>query len=530
MNPLLKSAMMGTSKIVPPATNFDDPFDRLVQTTGEASEETELLLLRRAGVHAISGLAGTTATAIASMSPAPEETLVAPTSQMSEFIELAMTTDRLDLLPELVGILQENRIHFPHEHLPLALEMMQPERRELLRPVLGERAKWLAMFNPNWEWVLTTATDEEQLPALEYQWNEGTFQERVAALEQLRKFAPKTALTWLEQSISKEKAENRRKLIAVLETNLSADDSGFLELSQNDRSETVREVVRDLLLQREDSSISRRMRSRAAALIQGNRSSDGSLRLSIQLPDDFSVDWERDGIKQSAMKAPFGPEGVVDAILGSVPPSFWLSQLDCSVEEFLSAVAVCSPDGGMFRSLLKALERFSRCDSDSHAFLAPMQMGMIQSLRNDSRYSIEVMSSIQALLRLSSAEEGSAFLNRILRDLPDFPEDQLIAVLNNFGKPWSLELSMTYLNLIRNLLKTYDRYQPPRMVASLLLASSFLHPEAFEAALAPWTVSPTIRNRSEIYSVVEGLLIRFGEVIKHRNQFRASAEGLRVAT
>ncbi|WP_437193070.1 DUF5691 domain-containing protein [Planctomicrobium sp. SH527] len=530
MNPLLKSAMLGTSKVNPPVINFDDPFDRLVQTSGGVSDETELMLLRRAGVRAIAELAGTMPRSIAAMSAAPAETLLAPTSQMSEFIELAMTTDRLDLLPELVEILTTNGIHFPHEHLPLAFEIAQPQRRELLRPILGERARWLAKFNPNWDWALKTPTDEDQLPSLEYQWNEGTFQERVTALEQVRKLQPKTALSWLEQSISKEKAEHRRKLMATLETNLSEEDLGFLELSQNDRSETVREVVRDLLLQREDSSISQRMRSRAAELIQANRQSDGALRLSIQLPDDFSVDWERDGIKLSSMKAPFGPDGVVDAIVGSVPPSFWLSHFDCPVEEFLPAAMGCAPNGGILRGLLRALERFSQNDPASLAFLAPMQSWIVRSLRDDSRYSVEVIASIQSLLKLSSADQGSAFLNRILRDLPDFPEDQLIAILNGFGKPWSLELSEAYLNSIRHLLKTYDRYQPPRMVASLMLASSFLHSDAFDSALAPWTISPTIRNRSDVYSIVEGLLVRFGQIVKHRNQFRASAEGLRATT
>jgi hypothetical protein len=154
-----------------------------------ADEERRFLL--EAGLLSVYAQAGQVPPAVATIDPAPAESLLACSKEVAEILT-AMTQkstpaggpalagfdpsrvptglggEHDDLLPEALALLASRGLRLRHVLLPSLLGTRSRPLRRALLPVIGERGRWLARFNPIWAWVLTmdaeTPPTEDAVP------------------------------------------------------------------------------------------------------------------------------------------------------------------------------------------------------------------------------------------------------------------------------------------------------------------------------------------------------------------------------
>lgn len=147
--------------------------------------DRECRFLVAAGLLSVYAEAGRLPPRVPGIDPAPEESLPACSKEVAEILtamlqkgtslggqtlsgaDAARVSSGLggehdDLLPEALALLASRGLRLRHVLLPSLLATRSQSLRRALLPVLGERGRWLARFNPNWAWVLTM--DAESLP------------------------------------------------------------------------------------------------------------------------------------------------------------------------------------------------------------------------------------------------------------------------------------------------------------------------------------------------------------------------------
>ncbi|MCU1350517.1 MAG: hypothetical protein JWO56_3547, partial [Acidobacteria bacterium] len=135
--------------------------------------------------------------------------------------------------------------------------------------ILGERGRWLARQNRQWAWALDAAAPAGDAGSdVRARWEEGNLEQRVEALRALRGDGPSAARAKLEEVWSREKAEVRTALIAILATSLSEDDEPFLEQALSDRSVNVKAAAAELLARLPRSAYVARMSASAEAAVR----------------------------------------------------------------------------------------------------------------------------------------------------------------------------------------------------------------------------------------------------------------------
>src|SRR5262249_13084967 len=149
-----------------------------------------------------------------------------------------------------------------------ALEEADASVRAALTPVVGERGRWLAQLNDEWQWAARAPLPAGQLPPdAEAIWDEGNFAERVAVLKQLRAADPTQARDWLAEVWRKEKAERRAERLQVFAFAPHPADKPFLEQALDDRSAAVRTEAAAYLSRLPSSALAQRMLARADAML-----------------------------------------------------------------------------------------------------------------------------------------------------------------------------------------------------------------------------------------------------------------------
>lgn len=242
----------------------------------------------------------------------------------------ALQIEWLDLL---AGI----RARLPERLLPVMLDLAtrQPALRPRIEPVLGMRGQWLAALEPAWAWV-AQAPDPDQL---QQAWQEGTLERRVAALERWRRTDPAAARAALEAAWPAEPPENRLALLPCLGTGLQAADEAFLDTVLDDRRKPVRQAAQRLLAGLPESGLVRRMRARAALLLQADTSSPHGARLVVTLPAERDASMVRDGLGDGRFPG-FGEKAAwLTQILAAIPPAHWSASFGLTPDQCIALSA-----------------------------------------------------------------------------------------------------------------------------------------------------------------------------------------------
>lgn len=255
---LLALALVGTTRGTLPTPDPDPLAQAAAQITRPDAEGT---LLARAALHALAHAAGRTPDPPGDPppAPAPTETLPEVPERAARHLPLVLGTP---LLSEWLTLCAQAGWRVPPTRLPELLDHATRDSRlrPLLTPVLGERGRWLAQFNPDWSFM----------PPDEDAWDTATEAGREALWRSARERDPHAARDLLREHLSSERAGSRKRLLGALLDTLSDDDHSLeplLDALTTDRSDDVRTLARMTLHRLSRSAQNARNAARFAALV-----------------------------------------------------------------------------------------------------------------------------------------------------------------------------------------------------------------------------------------------------------------------
>ncbi|GAA0503892.1 DUF5691 domain-containing protein [Deinococcus depolymerans] len=255
---LLALALVGTARGTLPGPGTGPLGQAAAQITRPDAEGT---LLARAALHALAHTAGRLPDPASDTlpTPAPPDTLPPAPERAARHLPPVLGTP---LLSEWLTLCAQAGWRVPTARLPELLDAARHDSRlrPLLTPVLGERGRWLASFNPDWSF---TPPDEDA-------WDTATDAGREALWRSVRDRDPHAARDLLREHLSSERAASRKRLLNALLDTLTPDDhtlEPLLDTLTTDRSDDVRTLARTALHRLSGSAQNARNAARFAALV-----------------------------------------------------------------------------------------------------------------------------------------------------------------------------------------------------------------------------------------------------------------------
>lgn len=232
----------------------------------------------------------------------------------------------------------------------------QQHRSDAVFQSLGRRGQWLASFNPEWQKPVAGQVVPDDADLI---WETGTVPERLAVLTTVRRCEPARAIRMVQQSWSTDRADDRRKFVAVLEESLSQDDEPFLESLLDDRSKVVRRAAADLLGRLPGSRLRERMNGRARSMIRveftkGSLIRSARTRVSIELPKEFEASWARDGLEEEPLTTMGRRAWWMQQVLALTDLAVWRELSSLEPRDLLKALSTDDQGGHAINALLAA--------------------------------------------------------------------------------------------------------------------------------------------------------------------------------
>jgi hypothetical protein len=514
---LVTAALVGTARARAAAPATGTAVDAL--TEAQAAEGPERALLLRAGAWTIYKAAGYIAADAESDTdepPAPETLLVCPPAAAA-LLDHLLCGPHGELLPEALERVARAGCRLPSALLPAALSRGDTDERAKLLPVLGERGRWLARFNPRWSWVTQTLADTSgALPAdAETIWQEGTAGQRVEILRRLRAMDPAQARAWLEPVWKREKVEVRADLLNALETGLSAEDEPLLEQALDDRVDRVRSAAARLLERLPTSTLAGRMRTRAEATLVYT-----SGKLDAKPPTAVDKDWARDGLPE---KAPSGAGERTWWLIQSlmrVPPSHWERHFVATPEALIAATEGSKWRIQIVEAWTDAAERFG---ASERAWAVPLWRFWQAATDKEIKQARGSRDSLrEQVTPLLSTEEREAWALTLIADPAAKNEPDLDDVLDMLPMPWTKAVGTAYIQGLRacGAALTHQSQNAEPWEDTLDTAARALPPACFAAALEPIPLPEVPDGKRPSVPYFRNWLESFAETIRLRQRIR----------
>jgi hypothetical protein len=254
--------------------------------------------------------------------------------------------------------------------------------------VLGERGRWLAAQNADWQLAVDAAATH--LPT-EADWLTGNSSRRRLYLEQQLLADPGHAARLLAATLPQEPAATQVALLGALDVlplaaPLPAELGPVLEPLLISRAKEVRQTASRWLARTTANALLPRLWARAAPLIRFQSKLLGSDTVEISLPT-WSAEWQRDGIEQKSADYAGGEKAAqLGQLLALLPPSHWATTWGVTDDKAV-ALAVASEWAAV---LLPAWLRAARLHHDADFALALLRREASQpSLPPKSRLLVE---------------------------------------------------------------------------------------------------------------------------------------------
>jgi hypothetical protein len=325
-NQLLQNVLIGTEKKPPEPANLttDEELAPALQSiAGNTALDAEEQLLQATALLFNFRQAGQTAQEVKDIesSIAEAETLPYCSAAAKDTLRELFDYQALGLFYYWIRHCAAAKRIAPPELVPLLLQLAakNPELRDPIRVITGKRGEWLAQLNPDWQ--------ESKSLSLEESWEQGTTDQRVAALRQQRIENPESSRLWLTESWSKEGAAVKQKLFEAFDTALSDADLPFLESCLKDKSQKVQQQVLELIRQIPESELVSAYAQvvRSSLVIRKEKTLLGlSSKLSweAKTPVDIHPDWRKQGLDTVSNTKEFTDEEyILFQLLHWVPPT-----------------------------------------------------------------------------------------------------------------------------------------------------------------------------------------------------------------
>ncbi|GAB4110677.1 MAG: DUF5691 domain-containing protein [Roseiflexaceae bacterium] len=390
----------------------------------------------------------------------PADTQPACSAQAGRHLEAMLQGQFREVLPEWLAALSQRGLRVPAAQLAglLGLAKQHDRIQQWLPHVLGERGRWLAAQNPEWQHLATLDLPSDQT-TLNARWELGSQSERVALLRALRHAHPAQARDLLQQTWPTEKADQRSEFLELFADQLSIDDEPWLETILDDRSERVRTIAQRLLAQIPTSRLVGRMIERLRPLLQWTPPEHGRLlgllgrspaKLIITLPQGRDTAMQRDGISAKPRTSRYGERAWVFAqMLVLVPPSVWSRLWNAAPNVILQAEI----SGEWHDMVIEGLFDAARAHADQDWLIA---------LAEYAQHEATPISPAMIIASLPATYADSYAL-ALLRTTTHLAGDSpALTMLRNLPGPWSQQLSEVVLRLITATLQQGQQGQEQR--------------------------------------------------------------------
>jgi hypothetical protein len=347
-NELSTAALLGTERKAFAPSSASGGFAALAG--GLVAREPERGLLGTAAALSLYRRAGRTPVVDPAPPPEPAGAEARPRCSTTSVAHLAMMLSGMHqaALPEWLAALERRGARAPEEAIPGLLDIgrREPEHRPVILAAVGERGRWLAGLNPDWDFVSEPDVSADT-SASERFWETGTLEQRLSLARQLRATDPARARTLVASSWKQDPPEDRAKFLKAFENGLSLEDEPFLEEALDDRRKEVRTEAAERLQQLAGSRLCRRMVERAApllglperavkAIVEGLAAADpgGAAKdfapvstapfKEVELPQVCDKAMVRDGIEPKSGQSGLGERAWwLSQMVGCIPPSAW---------------------------------------------------------------------------------------------------------------------------------------------------------------------------------------------------------------
>ena len=438
---LVTTAFIGTQKQSLNLSVGNDSLSNILKKINIDNNNPEKKLLQTAGILSIYHQVGQKPITKINdkIEPCQKEKLPICSDNLKQSLSTILNGEYKEILPECLQLIHKNKTLIPERFLSIILDKGKDniELRPLIISIIGERGKWLAQYNQNWDYIISEF--DQQL------WETGSRNLRLALIKNLRQQDPQKARQLIEDTWKQEKSDLKQKFLDILELNLSAEDETFLELAFNDRSKYVKQKAAFLLGKIEDSNLCQRMIKRLTPCLIFTSGDNPSLE--VILPEEYTSAMEKDCIiEKPIIKKQGNKAWWLEQMLQKVSPQYWCDTWGISPETLLKLAQ------GIWKKTL--LESFAIA-SVNHKHFASAKILLDQYLLIINRNTV-----IQLLNLLSYEEQQNILLELLQSDQEPLKSSSLILnLLKDYKKPWSNELSLAFIShLITTLETTQNNY------------------------------------------------------------------------
>ena len=290
----------------------------------------------------------------------------------------------------------------------LELGTAKPGLRAAASRALGARGQWLAAHNSAWSWVGARPDTGESAQ----RWDHATADERLVLLRELRAEDPARGRDLLQRSAATERADVLARMLAQLETGLSAADEPFLEQLLDDKRIQVRRAAAALLVDLPGSALVERATHRAGRYLQVT----GRLRkqLAVRPPEQPDDEMTRDAVSVDVLPQLGRSASLLAHDLARVPPARLRELLGLDTGRLLSLAA----GSDWWPSLRHALLESARRWGDTEVLVALLPHVPFPQVASGLREDAAVATLVTAELRRSDQQSVTARAMSCLTSVP----------------------------------------------------------------------------------------------------------------
>ncbi|RDC61899.1 DUF5691 domain-containing protein [Adhaeribacter pallidiroseus] len=366
--------------------------------------------------------------------------------------------------------------------------------RALVKEAVGNRGKWLASFNADWQYLLQTETEI---------WEQGKPEERKQLLRQIRQEDPDRARELLTSSWKEENANSRAELLSIFVKNLSWADEAWLKDLQTDKSQKVKEAITLLLSQLPESTwvqeLGEEVKTWITLKITKSLIAFSKEELEVKIPDTFPAILKKKGIQELSNNKNIPDQDYwLSQVLSLIPPAFWETHLQAGPEKILSLFFKNKLLQANLAALISATIRFK------DARWAKIWLNVKLPEYDELRFS--AYSLVPQLLNLLPEADQQDYLNQVLRKKKLDYRLHTIDFLLELNFNWDAPFSMKVMQELANTYTEQTMYQGFYRLFELHL---LLHPEILPHLHA---IEPADPNLSSRWHALQNKLIRALEI------------------
>ncbi len=360
---LINHALLGTEKKVISTNDIPEPLQAIANDFADKLKDKETQFL---GITAVAfncykaGFSPSKTELIANV--APNETLSYCSLEASNLLTTILANNYQSLTWLWVELCAQKGLIVPPNLLTEFFQWGLTNKKtsaESFVKVIGERGKWLAQFEKDWNSIIVK-------PVENIEWETASSKDRIRYLEKLRQTEPNLALDKIKAIWKEENAAHRVELLGSLATNLNLDDEDFLQSCIQDKSTKVKEKSIDLLKSIASSHIILQYQKILANSFTLSQSkilgilSKKSVVVELKIEDDtvFLTGIE----KLSNDKKIKDEDFILYQLVAEAPPHFWTVHFSMSPQEVIELFDNMDQLAYFRVALCKAIHKFKLTD------------------------------------------------------------------------------------------------------------------------------------------------------------------------